>query len=175
MRMNNSSDGVRDKPPGTIKIIGIGQSLRGDDAAGLAAVRLWEETYQARLERPDVQVELAELPGIGLLNLLEGARFAILVDAVNSGDRPGTVYVLSQNQLEAFKDGAGSVHGWGVAETLLLGRTLMPAVLPVKLVLIGIEVGQLDLGEALSPEVESALSEVARLIEQYVSMELILL
>jgi hydrogenase maturation protease len=175
--MNNSSDGARDVHfdtiKGAIKIIGIGQSLRGDDAAGLAAVRLWKETYQARVERPDVQVELAELPGIGLLNLLEGARVAILVDAVNNGDRAGTVYELSQNQLEAFKDGAGSAHGWGVAETLLLGRTLMPAALPVKLFLIGIEVGQLDMGEALSPEVGSALSEVARLIEQYVSMELI--
>jgi len=171
--MNNSSDGARDEPSGTIKLIGIGQSLRGDDAAGLAAVRLWQETYQVRSAYPNVYVELTELPGIGLLGLLEGARVAILVDAVHSGARAGTVYILSENQLEAFNNGAGSAHGWGVAETLSLGRKLMPSALPAKLILIGIEVGQLNLGESLSSEVESALPEVARLIEQNVSFDLL--
>jgi hydrogenase maturation protease len=167
--MNNPNDSARVFIPGTIKIIGIGQSLRGDDAAGLAAVRLWQETYH--VTQPNVQVELAELPGIGLLSLLEGASVAILVDAVHSGSRVGTVHVLAENQFEIFIDGAGSAHGWGVAETLSLGRKLMPSAVPEHLILIGIEAGQLNLGEALSPEVESALPEVARLIEHYVSID----
>jgi len=169
--MNNSSDGSRDESSGTIKIIGIGQSLRGDDAAGLAAVRLWKQIYQAGSMHTNVQVELTELPGIGLLSLLEGARVAILVDAVDSGAKAGTVYVLTENQLEAFNNGSGSAHGWGVAETLLLGRKLMSSALADKLILIGIEAGQLSLGETLSPEVEAALPVVARLIEQNVSID----
>ena len=168
--MNNSSDGARESISGIIKIIGIGQSLRGDDAAGLAAVRMWEKTFQVNNERPHVQVELTELPGIGLLSLLEGARLAILVDAVRSGARAGTIFELTENQLETFSKDAGSAHGWGVAETLSLGRKLMPLTLPGKLILIGIEAGQLNLGETLTPEVETALPEVARLIERYVSM-----
>ncbi len=171
--MNNSSDGAGDRSPGTIKVIGIGQSLRGDDAAGLAASRLWQQTYQVRNVRPNVQLELTELPGIGLLSLLEGARVAILVDAVRSGARVGTIYELIENQLEAFTNEAGSAHGWGVAETLSLGRKLMPSTLPDKLILIGIEAGQLNLGETLSLEVETALPEVARLIEQNVNMNLL--
>jgi hydrogenase maturation protease len=150
--MNSLNDGARVDDPGTFKIIGIGQSLRGDDAAGLAAVNLWNETY----------------PGIGLLSLMEGARAAILVDAVRSGAKPGTVHVLSENQIASFTAGSGSAHGWGVAETLSLGRKLMPSSLPHKLILIGIEAGQINLGETLSPEVESALPEVAQLIEQYI-------
>jgi hydrogenase maturation protease len=81
------------------------------------------------------------------------------------------VHVIAENQLESFKDGSGSAHGWGVAETLSLARTLMPSALPCKLVLIGIEAGQLDLGEKLSPEVELALPEVSRLIEQLINTE----
>ncbi len=46
--MKNSSMVPGNELSGIIKIIGIGQSLRGDDAAGLAAVRLWQET----LSRP---------------------------------------------------------------------------------------------------------------------------
>jgi hydrogenase maturation protease len=170
--MNDPNDGAWDNYHDTIKIIGIGQSLRGDDGAGLAAVNLWYKNYQARISRPNIQLELAELPGIELLSLLEGARVAILVDAVHSDSKAGTVHVLTENQLESFKDGAGSAHGWGVAETLSLGRKLLPSAFPVKLILIGIEAGQLHLGETLSPQVEAELPEVARLIEQYISTEL---
>jgi len=169
--MINPNDGARGEYPGSIKIIGIGQSLRGDDAAGLAAVKLWYETYQVKVNRPNVQMELAELPGIGLLNQLEGAKVAILVDAVHSDAKVGTVHVLPENQLESFTEGFGSAHGWGVAETLSLGRKLIPSSLPGNLILIGIEAGQLNLGETLSPEVEATLPEVARLIELHIDID----
>ena len=167
--MNESPDSARNKNPGTIKLIGIGQSLRGDDAAGLAAVRFWQEKYQANSAYPNLQVELADLPGIGLLSLLEGSRLVILVDAVHSGGKAGTIHLLSSDQLESFTLGSASAHGWGVAETLSLGQRLMPGSMPDKLILIGIETGELSLGAPLSLEVEQALPEVARLIEQLIT------
>jgi hydrogenase maturation protease len=163
-----SIENARAESPGIIQVIGIGQSLRGDDAAGLEAVRLWLETCQSMHGHSNVQVELAETPGIDLLNLLEGSNYAILVDAVHSGSQPGTIHELTEDQLASFSDGSGSAHGWGVAETLSLGRQLLTSSMPAKLVLIGIEAGQLGLGGALSPEVRSSLPKVTRLIEQYV-------
>jgi hydrogenase maturation protease len=164
--MNQIIDDARDEPSGIIKIIGIGQSLRGDDAAGLVAVRFWQERYQSSIGRSNLQVELAELPGVGLLSLLEGTSLAILVDAVHSNSKPGTVHLLSSDQLDAFTSGSGSAHGWGVAETLSLGEKLMPTSLPEKIILVGIEAGDLSLGESLSPQVEQAIPEAARLIQQ---------
>ncbi len=35
-----------------IAVIGIGQSLRGDDAAGLEAVRQWQEKYPKTAKPP---------------------------------------------------------------------------------------------------------------------------
>lgn len=166
--MKNSSNDARASNPGIIKVIGVGQSLRGDDVAGLLAVRHWQETCQARHGFPNVQVELVESPGAGLLSLLEGSRFAILVDAVHGNAAPGTVQVLNENQLESFQPGSGSAHGWGVAETISLGRQLMPSDMPDKLLIIGIEVGKLNLGEGLSSEVISSFHKVSRLIEQFV-------
>jgi len=171
--MNDSSDDVGNYLPRVIKIIGIGQSLRGDYAAGLSAVNLWHKTFHPGALPPGLQVELVELVGIGLLNLLEGAHYAILVDAVHSGARPGAIHRLTEDQLESFIDGSGSAHGWGVAETLSLGRQLTPLSLPSKLILIGIEAGQFNLGEALSPEVAESLPEVARFIEELVSSALL--
>ncbi len=170
--MIDTSDDARATSPGIIKIIGIGQSLRGDDAAGLKAVQLWHEIYQAKPDRPNVKVVMAYNPSLGLLGLLEGARLAILLDAVRSGAEPGTIQRINEDQISAFGSGTGSAHGWGVAESLAMGRQLNYPGLPPRLIFIGIEAGTLTLGEALSPPVESALPAAARLIEQVLQEEL---
>ena len=151
-----------------IRIIGIGQSLRGDDRVGQAAVRLWEKTYPETVQQPNIFVDVVENPGIGLLNLIEGADSAILVDAVQSGAAPGSIYQLREKELAAFLAGADSAHGWGVAETLALGRKIDSENMPKKIDLIGIEIAQVKLGENLSVEVEASLSEAVRLIEEII-------
>ena len=47
-----------------VAVIGIGQSLRGDDAAGLEAVRRWEEKFHETANRLEIRVEASELPGL---------------------------------------------------------------------------------------------------------------
>ena len=44
-----------------LTVIGIGQTLRGDDAAGMEAVRRWRAAYPATASRKDVTVTLSEL------------------------------------------------------------------------------------------------------------------
>lgn len=149
-----------------IYLIGIGQTLRGDDGAGLAAVQLWKNTHRNEELGSYLEVHLVESPGIGLLSLLEGSDAAVLVDAVQSGIEPGTLHLLSENDLEAFMAGAGSAHGWGVAETLALGRQVKIDTLPPKILIIGIEAGRVEVGTGLSPEVTSALTDAAALISK---------
>jgi len=149
--------------------MGIGQRLRGDDVAGLAAVRLWRDTYPQVAQMRMVQVELLESPGINLLNRLEDADAAVLVDAVISGAKPGTLHLLSGRELQSFHDGAGSAHGWGIAETLALGQKLDPEMLPKTMVIIGIEAGQVTPGVGLSQEVEAVLTDTARLIQDTIT------
>src|SRR5512142_676272 len=105
-----------------VAVVGIGQGLRGDDAAGLEAVRRWQEKFPETASRPEVRVEMNELPGLALLGLIEDAEAAVLVDAVQSSALPGTIHLLKQEELSAFASHAKTAHGWGVAETLDLGR-----------------------------------------------------
>ena len=149
-----------------IAVIGIGQSLRGDDAAGLEAVRLWQEKYPQSAAR--VRMELAELPGSGLLDLLEGIDAAILVDAVHSSAAPGTLIRIGPEDLASFTPDARSAHGWGVAETLQLGRSLYPSLASCCITLIGIVGKQFDLGAGLSPEVRATLAGAVERIEKVV-------
>ena len=149
-------------------VLGIGQSLRGDDGAGLAAVKHWQSLFPARPLDPDLRAGSLELPGLALLDFLAGIDQALLVDAVRSGAASGTLHWLGEANLSGFCLGSGSAHGWGVAETLALGRQLHPEKMPSQLTVLGIEAGELDLGEGLSPEVASVMDEAALLIEGWV-------
>lgn len=149
-----------------IIVIGTGQSLRGDDSAGLEAVRHWQMDFPATAE--SVRVELIELPGLGLLDLLEGMHAAILVDAMHAPQSPGRLKRLELDDLAVFAAGAASAHGWGVAETLSMGRSLYPALAKCRITLIGIAGEQFDLGAGLSIGVLAALEKAAKMIEKEV-------
>jgi hydrogenase maturation protease len=147
-------------------VIGIGQSLRGDDAAGLEAVRLWQSTHPQTAEK--VNVILSELPGLGLIDLLDGMDTAILVDAVHGEAEAGMIHHIRLEKLEAFTPGSASAHGWGVAETLELARKLYPQLEDFPIALIGIEAASLEMGAGLSPQVQAALAGAAEMIEREV-------
>ena len=152
-----------------IVIIGIGQELRGDDAIGPVIVREWQNNNQSSDNH--LRAEICPLPGLELLDLFEDAHTAILVDAVQSGAKPGTVHITDMNQLVSFGVGSGSVHGFGVAETLALGKQIDPSPIPERLIVIGIEILHLDLGEPISQEVREsipiAISEIENIIHRY--------
>jgi hydrogenase maturation protease len=147
-----------------ILILGIGQSLRRDDAAGLEVVRLWQAQHPDSASQ--VQVELSELPGLALLDLLEGMNAAILVDSVQSSASAGTVIRLGPDELASFNSDARSAHGWGVAETLRLGRSLVPSLAKCRVTLIGIVGKDFSIGAGLSHEVRTALEEAANMVER---------
>ena len=147
-----------------IQLIGIGQTMRGDDAVGLAAIEAWQ---QAHPNLPQgVQVLSFESPGLALLDTLTNCSAALLVDAVRSGGRPGQIYRLHESDLASFSPAAASAHGLGVAETLALGRSLYPNQLPDYLVFIGVEAGTVQVGQPISQACKSALPRVINLIDQ---------
>jgi hydrogenase maturation protease len=149
-----------------ILVLGIGQSLRGDDAAGLEAVRFWQEFYPQTAQW--VQVELSELPGLTLLDRLEGCEAAILVDALHASTGPGALLRLGREDLAAFTPDSQSAHGWGVAETLALGQSLYPSLAQCRITLIGLTGETFGMRLGLSPSVRAALPEAAAMIEKEV-------
>lgn len=136
-------------------VVGLGNPERGDDAAGLRVV-------EGLRSEPPAGVRLATATGdlLRLLDVLDGAGAAVLVDATRSGAEPGTVRRLdaSTGDVTAGVEAFASSHTFDLAATLELGRSL--GRLPPRLVIYGIEAGPLSLGGGLSPAVEAALDEV---------------
>ncbi len=146
-------------------IIALGQELRRDDAAGLAIVREWQRAYPHSAADPEVHIEMAGLAGLNLLTFLELADAAILVDCVRSNAPAGTLFMLEESELASFCASSGSAHGWGVADTIALGRSI-GAQIPANLTILAIAAADLSLGEGLSPDVQSALPAAAGQIEK---------
>jgi hydrogenase maturation protease len=149
-----------------IKLLGLGHYLRGDDEIGLELVRRWKVKHEAEYPETLIEVEILESPGVNLLGALAGLDAAVLVDAVQSGAPPGTVLKFGEEDLVVFGKGSGSVHGWGAAETLALGRRLVPEILPPVIILIGVEAVAFELGEGLSPAVRASIPKALGMINR---------
>jgi hydrogenase maturation protease len=140
--------------PGVL-VVGLGQRERGDDGVGPAVA---EALAAQRL--PGVRVIEHEDP-VRLLDEWAGADLVVVVDAVRSGQRPGTVRVLDANG-DPMPDwtGGGGTHAFGLDAAVELARALDR--LPARLVIVGVEAEQFRPGEPLSPAVAAAIGPAAR-------------
>lgn len=140
--------------------------MQGDDEVGLLIVRRWQEEHGDDYSSKGIEIQLLESPGLNLLGALAGLDAAVLVDAVQSGAPAGTIHELLEKDLEGFQESIPPAQRWGAAETLSLGRRLVPEDLPEQLVIIGIEGAVFTLGEGLSPAVRAAIPEALDLINR---------
>lgn len=141
-----------------VRIIGLGNGLRGDDAVGLLAARRLQQILGDR-----VQVIEADMAGANILELMDGARVAILVDAARSGQAPGTIHRLDVSAGPiAGRIFPRSSHAIGALDALELARAL--GTLPASVVVYGVEAAHTGAGEPLSPPVAQALDEVVKRI-----------
>ena len=144
-------------------MIGLGNAWRNDDGAGLAVARLLEGTLP-------LEAEVLEREGepTSLIDSWEGAEAVWLVDAVSSGAEPGTVHRHDASSAELpARLFDTSTHHFGLAEAGESARAL--GRLPKTAVVYGIEGGNFETGETLSPEVEAAASRVADAVREEVA------
>jgi hydrogenase maturation protease len=107
----------------------------------------------------DVEVLDGGTQGLGIVNLMEGRRRVILVDAANVGRSPGQFvrFLLDEANLLG-NDQHLSVHAAGLREALLLAQALK--ILPDEVVIFGVQPVNLEWDNALSPEVEAILPDL---------------
>jgi hydrogenase maturation protease len=136
-----------------VRVIGIGNALRGDDAAGLAVARRLRDHAGGAVE-----VRVSSGTCGDLLDAWAGASDVILVDSVRSGSEPGTIHRFEGDAPLPETPAALSSHAAGLAETVGLAHSL--GRLPARLVVYGIEGARYTLGAGLSPEVRAAVETV---------------
>ena len=132
-------------------VAGVGSPAVGDRIGWRVVERLATE----EVDRPGrVRLQALDRPGPALVAALQGAAFAVIVDAVRSGGPPGGLHRFGpQDRLPQGRP--ASSHDFGVAEALALGERLGD--LP-PWVLIGAEADtEADLEEAVVARVARAV------------------
>lgn len=142
-------------------VLGLGNPLLRDDAVGLHVARRLRPLLD---DRPDVEVDEDYHGGLRLMERLIGFDKAIIVDAICSGARPGTVCRLGPDGIPTQH--SASAHDANLRTALDLGRQA-GARLPGddSITLIAIEAHDvLSFEEDLTPEVEAAIPRSVRMV-----------
>jgi len=142
-------------------ILGIGNLLLKDEGVGIHAIRALE----GRDLPPGVELIDGGTAGFDLLPLLEGADKIIVVDALRGGEPPGAVYRLTPADCQARQqDSPVSLHDFGILEGIRALEIIEERA--PRVVIIGVEPGEIDWGWELTPEVAASLPAVVKLIEK---------
>ncbi|MGH2982803.1 MAG: hydrogenase maturation protease [Solirubrobacterales bacterium] len=131
----------------------VGNVLRGDDGFGPAVA--------SRLEGLPEGVELIEtgIGGIALLQeLLAGCDGLVLIDAVDRGEEPGTVFLIEPEVTEA--EHVADIHLANPERVLTMAKAM--SALPERVLIVGCQPADVDtLERSLSPAVEDAVGVAA--------------
>ena len=147
--------------PPPILLIGIGNEYRGDDSVGLTAIRM----LKTKVLPEDTLLIESSGDGAELIEMWRTSGTAILIDAVSSGAKPGTIY-----RFDALKQRIPvqltfpSTHAFSIAEAIELARVLDQ--IPPSLIVYAIEGKNFSTGIGLSPEVENAMLKVVEQVIQ---------
>ena len=142
-----------DTLPRSISVLGLGSVLMGDDAVGPYILHTLEAgwSFPAHVRLLD-----AGTPGLGFSSMLAGVEALVVLDAVNLNKAPGTVEVLSREDL--FRSAPAprtTPHDPGLAEALL--ALDLSGEGPLRLRVIGVQPGSVQKGTGLTPAVQAAV------------------
>ena len=140
-------------------LIGLGARDRGDDAVGLMVAERLRPRLAGR-----VRVVAGCADAMALVAHLEGARSAVVVDALATADAPaGTLRRVDLAAAEPPAVGARvSGHGDALAAGWRLARSL--GVAPPHWCLLGVVGADFALGAPLSAPVRAALEAVSQAV-----------
>ncbi len=150
-----------------VAVLGIGNTLLGDDGAGVAVA----ESLRDELDARGIDVIDGGTLSHSLLPIIEDCEALVAIDAGELHARPGTVKVFDGAAMDEYllKRRTGTVHEVGLADLLDMAR--LRDALPGQRALVAIQPGRIGWGVELSPDVGQAVpaaaDEVRRLLEAW--------
>ena len=147
-----------------IAIVGVGNILLKDEGIGVKVVKKLENEFSFP---PDVVLIDGGTAGHHLVNMVADFDVIIVVDAVQGGETPGTIYRFTLDQIPFEVNTHLSLHQVGVLEALnqikLLGKE-------PEVTFIGIEPEDISpWGMDLSPVIAEKIPEIITLVMKELS------
>jgi hydrogenase maturation protease len=144
-------------------VLGIGNTILTDEAAGVRAVELLEQRYRV----PDnVLVIDGGTSGMEMIEDLSNLDFLIVIDVVKTGQAAGTVVKIAGDEIPVFFRRKLSPHQIALPD-VLASLELLDA-MPKEIIVLGVEPISLELGMEMT---DTVAAKVPLLVEMAV-MEL---
>lgn len=135
-----------------VVVLGVGNLLLSDEGVGVRLV----ERLEARYRLPEsVRLLDGGTCAMEMLEDLEDLDLLVIADCVRSGQAPGALVVLRDEQVPAFFRTKLSPHQVGLSDVLATLQFTGRA--PARVVVVGVEPASLATGMALSGPVEACL------------------
>jgi hydrogenase maturation protease len=139
---------------GKVVVLGVGNELMGDDGIGIHAVRLLRRTCPSDFEI----VEVGTSP-FQAVSALKDAHKAIVIDAIEGGGFPGTIYRCPLDQC-VFNPSIASLHGLDIRTAAMLEGFGDASVI----ILLGIQPAYIGWSMELSQPVKEAIPALLKAV-----------
>ena len=148
-------------------IVGLGNPILGDDGVG------WKVAEDIQKQLPEfplhkagkIDVICLSLGGLGLMEHLIGYDRAILIDAFDTDDQPGSILIMKLYELPNYSAyHTTSAHDTSLQKAIEFGKS-MGAKLPEDVEVVGITTIRVhEFREELSPPIADVVSFAARIV-----------
>jgi len=104
-----------DSFPCPVLVLGLGNILLEDEGLGIRALELLEQRYEIP---PEVELLDGGTTGMGLLDQISRRQHLLVLDAVQTGEPPGTLVKLEGDQVPVYFGMRISPHQLGLSDVL---------------------------------------------------------
>ena len=129
-------------------VLGIGNTILTDEAAGVRAVEALERAYKMPA---NVQVIDGGTSGMEMIEDLSNLDFLIVIDVVKTGAAAGTVVKIEGDEIPVFFRRKLSPHQIALPDVLACLELL--DTMPKEIIVLGVELISLELGMEMTPTV----------------------
>jgi len=104
-----------DSFPCPVLVLGLGNILLEDEGLGIRALELLQQRYEIP---PEVELLDGGTTGMGLLDQISRRQHLLVLDAVQTGEPPGTLVKLEGDQVPVYFGMRISPHQLGLSDVL---------------------------------------------------------
>ena len=149
-----------------VLVLGVGNVMLCDEGLGVHTARHLLDNY---IFPPGVDVVDGGIGGLGLLSFIRSARRVIIIDAIETGSKPGSIFMFDAGEIEEVEKTRFSLHDMGIIDVLntasLMGNEPESTI-------IGVQPEKMDeFGGDMSEAVCSSMIRVIELVMEQLQSE----
>ena len=143
-------------PRSPVLMLGMGNLLLEDEGLGVRALEILQQCYEIP---PEVELLDGGTTGMGLLDDISGREHLIVLDAVQTGDPPGTLVRLAGDDVPVYFSMRISPHQLGLSD--VLATLELSGEKPAEVVVLGLVPQSLEMSLELSELISGKLGDLA--------------